>query len=207
MRANRRTLTITIKNGEVMVRAPLKLSEEKIAEFINIKREWIEKKIQEQTERGVLFADVKNLKSVLIFGKEKRLLTGCVKNFENENEVCVKNVLSLRKVIEKNYSKTVFEAIYGFSKIVGCAPLSLKIRDYKSRWGSCDSYGNININWRVLFLPVELQNYIYIHELCHLKFMAHNKDFWNEVKKYCREYNKRRKELKNYSFLIDLYRK
>lgn len=71
----------------------------------------------------------------------------------------------------------------------------VSIRDQKSRWGSCSSKGNLNFNYKIIFLPIELVDYIVIHELCHLKEFNHSKRFWTLVEKQCPDYKKKIKEL------------
>jgi len=70
------------------------------------------------------------------------------------------------------------------------------IRNTRSRWGSCSSKGNLNFNYRILFLPPELQDYLIVHELCHLEEMNHAPQFWQLVERHIPEYKKRIKELK-----------
>lgn len=59
------------------------------------------------------------------------------------------------------------------------------IRDQRRRWGSCSSRGNLNFNYRLIFLPDHLFDYIIIHELCHLREMNHGPAFWSLVSKEC----------------------
>ncbi len=55
------------------------------------------------------------------------------------------------------------------------------IRNQRRCWGSCSSKKNLNFNYKILFLPPHLQDYIVVHELCHLKVMNHGQEFWKLV--------------------------
>lgn len=75
----------------------------------------------------------------------------------------------------------------------------ISIKNHRTMWGSCSRRGNINLNYRLLFLPVELQDYVVVHELCHLREHNHSSQFWNLVASVLPEYRRLRKELKQYS--------
>jgi len=64
----------------------------------------------------------------------------------------------------------------------------LQFRFQKSRWGSCSSEGNISLNTKLLFLPVEMVDYVMVHELCHLKHMNHSRAFWRTVERMMPDY-------------------
>lgn len=76
-------------------------------------------------------------------------------------------------------------------------------RCQKTRWGSCSSKNNINLNVNITFLPTELQDYVLLHELVHTKVKNHSKDFWAELDKYTEGRAKKlSKELKRYNMKL-----
>jgi hypothetical protein len=72
----------------------------------------------------------------------------------------------------------------------------LTIKNQKTCWGSCSRKANLNFNYKILFLPEAVQDYIIAHELCHLKEFNHSKRFWNLVSRIVPDYAVMRKELK-----------
>ncbi|MCS7074919.1 MAG: M48 family metallopeptidase, partial [Bacteroidia bacterium] len=79
------------------------------------------------------------------------------------------------------------------------------IKSHKSKWGSCSSLKNINLNWYLILLDKATIDYVIIHELMHLHEMNHSKRFWKWVATYYPEYTIAEKRLKEFSWLIGLY--
>jgi predicted metal-dependent hydrolase len=73
------------------------------------------------------------------------------------------------------------------------------IKNSRSRWGSCSSKGNLNFNYRIVFLRPELQEYLVVHELCHLGAFNHSPAFWARVAETVPEYKKLRREIRRVS--------
>ena len=74
----------------------------------------------------------------------------------------------------------------------------IAIRDQKSRWGSCSRQGNLNFNWRLLLAPLDVLDYIVIHELAHLKEGNHSPRFWALVAEKCPDYRRFRDWLRQH---------
>ncbi len=70
------------------------------------------------------------------------------------------------------------------------------IRNTKRSWGSCSSLGNLNFNYKLLFLPSCLRDYVIVHELCHLKELNHSERFWREVELVVPDYRQLQAELR-----------
>ena len=64
----------------------------------------------------------------------------------------------------------------------------IRIKDTKTRWGSCSGRRNLNFSFRLILAPEAVMDYVIVHELSHLKFMNHSKDFWNRVEEFCPDY-------------------
>jgi predicted metal-dependent hydrolase len=79
--------------------------------------------------------------------------------------------------------KLVHERIVELNKSYGFTYGRIAIRNQKSRWGSCSKKGNLNFNYRIVHLTPEQQDYIIVHELCHLKEFNHGPKFWGLVQK------------------------
>lgn len=89
----------------------------------------------------------------------------------------------------------VHQRLVELNKAYGFTYNRVAIRVNSSRWGSCSVNKNLNFDYRILFLPPHLQDYLIVHELCHLKEMNHSKDFWMLVAQTLPNHKKLRKEL------------
>jgi predicted metal-dependent hydrolase len=97
----------------------------------------------------------------------------------------------------KEAARTLIEArLVDLNSHYGFAWGRVAIRKNASSWGSCSSKHNLNFDYRILFLPPHLQDYIIVHELCHLREMNHSPRFWALVSLVVPEYAKYRRELR-----------
>lgn len=83
-----------------------------------------------------------------------------------------------------------------FSKLLDVRHGTVSVKNQKTRWGSCSKKGNLSFNYRILFLQEDLQDYLVVHELCHLKEFNHSPRFWKAVESIVPKYRDARRELK-----------
>lgn len=166
-RSRRRTLSVEVQaDGNVRVKAPLFLPDERIRAFVDEKQEWIAGAVEAARRKEAALADVQPL---------------------TEEEV--------KKLGEE--ALLWFPARCAF--FAGQMDVSygrITVRNQKTRWGSCSARGNLNFNVGLMLAPVEVRDYVVVHELCHRKEMNHSPAFWRQVKRILPDYRERRKWLR-----------
>lgn len=73
----------------------------------------------------------------------------------------------------------------------------IRIKNHKSRWGSCSAKHNLNFSYRIVYLPGYLAEYIVVHELCHLGELNHSKRFWILVARSFPDYKQIEKTIRS----------
>lgn len=111
-----------------------------------------------------------------------------------------------KSVIEDFYKQKASEAIYDrlefWNEHYGFSFNRVTFRNQKSRWGSCSAQRNLNFNWRLVMAPIEVIDYVVVHELCHLAQMNHSARFWALVAETIPDFKERKKWLKQNDFLL-----
>ena len=92
------------------------------------------------------------------------------------------------------------ERVQHFAPLIGVTYNQISIRAQHTRWGSCSSKGNLNFNCLLALVPMEVLDYVVVHELCHRKELNHSDRFWNEIAKIMPDYKVRKKWLKDNGF-------
>ncbi len=83
-----------------------------------------------------------------------------------------------------------------YASLMGVPTPPLRLSSARTRWGSCNHRGNIALNWRLIYMPLPVIDYVVAHELGHLKEMNHSPRFWSVVASLCPDWQSRRQELK-----------
>lgn len=182
VKSRRKTLSLFIDEfGNLTVKAPQNLPNDRIYEFVKSKEDWIKKHQQNALNFNNLYSDVINKKKGMIFNK----IVDFGADFKN----------TLIDISSDYLPKRLSEFAHKFSFNYN----GVKIKNYKSRWGACDKKNNIYLNYKLVMLDKNLIDYVLIHELCHTKFFSHNKDFHNLLKSFFNDEFSLRKRLKNFS--------
>lgn len=214
-RSKRKTLSLTVlKNGNVIVKAPISMRDEIINRFVEDKQNWIREKLASIKETQNKFEDVINFRKCLIYGNKYSLVKSDVKQIQTGNnfELLIPAKMDSDK-LSKNISvwfkklakKVLAERLEFIENRINLKSSSFKIGDSRGRWGSCNSYGNIIINYRVIMLPPAIIDYVLVHELCHLVELNHSKRFWETVEKFLPNFELQRKAIKEYGFLLNMF--
>jgi len=195
--SRRKSIAIIIKNGQVCVRAPSFLPQQQIVEFVERKKHWITKNLQqphniqekpsysEGSELPILdssllltIADGQPSKAEQVNDELIIRLSSRVKNKEAKIESLI------NEFYQSSANNYLHSRINQLSMKVGLLPNTVKVKGFKARWGSCDYRGNILLNWRLMRVPAVYIDYVIVHELCHLTHMNHSSQFWQLVEQH-----------------------
>lgn len=170
IRSQRKTISMALKPEGLVVRAPIQMSNRQIQQFIDAHRDWIRKAVarQEQRQREL----------------EQRGASPITKE-----EVHQLKEMALAYIPER---------VRYYAPKVGVTYGEIRIKQLKSRWGSCSAKGNLNFNCLLMLAPLEVIDSVVVHELCHRKEMNHSERFYREVLRVIPDYWKHHRWLKEY---------
>ncbi len=200
LRTRRKTLGLQVKEGEVIVKAPLFASDETIEAFVCKYSDWIQKQLERQ----------KATKRRFVFGERFWYLGQSYELRESQEEFAFDG----RYFLAKEPSSELFARFYKerakayipplverLAKEYGESYRKIAITSAHTRWGSCSSRKNLNFSYRLMMVPPEAIEYVVIHELSHLRHMNHSKAFWDLVYSRMPNYKAMEKVLREFEVL------
>ena len=101
------------------------------------------------------------------------------------------------KILKKEAKERLIPMTEYFASILGVAYGKITITSAKTRFGSCSSKGNISYSFLLMQYPVQAQEYVVVHELCHRIHMDHSPAFYKKIESVLPDYKERKKLLKN----------
>jgi predicted metal-dependent hydrolase len=206
IRSKRRTIALIIeRDGSFTVRAPMRASHAAIDTFIQEKADWIIR-TREKTksvhplirkqyvdgEKFLFLGSVFELKLVRFQKPVLRFDSG----FSLSQPAQVKGELVFTHWYKVRALEVISERVRHYSEQYNFSPGQIKISSAKTRWGSCSSKGTLNFTWRLVMAPLEVIDYVVLHELAHLRVKNHSGEFWKVVESIYPEYKKHRKWLR-----------
>ena len=172
IKSRRKTMAISIsRDGDILFRVPLRTGEREIMRLAEEKSRWI--------------------------------ITHYLEIRDRKNSRPVSDLSAVqRDALEKRYKEAARSyipkrAAY-YHAMTGGVYNRIAIRDQKTRWGSCSSKGNLNFNWRLIFAPEDVLDYIVVHELAHRKEMNHSPAFYAVVASVLPDYKKAQRWLREH---------
>lgn len=211
-RRKRKTISIKIDEyGEVIVSVPLRTSKEYILLVVKSKAKWITEKKKEIILRSSNKIErvFKDGSTFMYLGKEyaaEIVFEINRKKIEIELEDKFKiytNTMDeekLKTALEKWYRvetlKIVTKRIDNYSNNFNDKVTEIRVKEQKRRWASCTWKNAILFNWRISMARADVIDYIVIHEMCHMDYRNHSKDFWNRVSEIMPDYKEKHEWLK-----------
>lgn len=215
VRSKRKSIAFIINDeAQLIVRAPKYVSDEYINNLVNKKRQWILQKQQliKKRNRDYKPKDYVDGEEFLILGKNYRLSIS-----KHYNEIFVNDHHLIFPVIfldkpnnhmlmwyKKMAKEIISIRVKDYAELLSFKYNKVKITNARKRWGSCSSQGNLNFSWRLYMAPIEVIDYVVIHELVHTEIPNHSKEYWKRVRAIMPDYEKCKQWLNNNQSLMNL---
>ncbi|MEL7609399.1 MAG: SprT family zinc-dependent metalloprotease [Bacillota bacterium] len=216
LRCDRKSIGLVVeRDGSLTVRAPKRAGMGAIDEAVRVKAEWILHKQEQSRGRllmhprhgygegerfeylGALYplALSSGAKGVALVGGGLVAPAGAADKIRDK--VCVWYKLEARRVMEERLS------LYCARMGVSCR--AFRLSGARTRWGSCSASGGISLNWRLVAAPVNVIDYVVVHELSHLFYLDHSAAFWKTVEQALPDYRRLRAWLKEHQALLECF--
>lgn len=219
MRKRKGTRRISLRinrEGEVRLIVPHQLSFKTAERFVHEKKDWIRKtreKILVEKQKRRIFIEGENCQTrlhTLIVQKEKVEKPKFVVHHNLARVIIpMESVISSRdiqdfirycliEIYRFEAKQLLVKRVHELANKYNFRINQVRIKNMKSRWGSCSAKNNINLNLHLMSLPRHLAHYVIMHELVHTRYRHHRPEFWGELDRYIPNAKTVSKELKNY---------
>jgi predicted metal-dependent hydrolase len=214
VRSIRRTAALHIVGSDLQVRVPEDLGDERVAAILKQKRPWIRTKVAElKRVPPHRSKELVSGESFPYLGRNYRLKIqeghqvgvclsgGYLKATIRPTEQGEQREARIQQYLQNWYRSRALDRLQEktdrYAKQIGVMPTGVSVRNFKSRWGSCDKKGQVVFNWNIIKAPHSVVDYVVVHELCHLIHPNHSKEFWQLVGRHdtnCAEHRQWLKE-------------
>ncbi|MCB1529802.1 MAG: M48 family metallopeptidase [Rhodospirillales bacterium] len=194
-RAKRMALRLNHRDRIVHLVVPKRASLRSAYDFAQDHQNWIQEKIS-KLPKIVPFQDGKTLP---VFGRDRRIIVLYNKALRKTDIQLKKNEIivitnkkdpagRIRRFLMEQARKKISLLAQEKADRLDKKIAHLSVRDTVSRWGSCSEDGRLSFSWRLIFAPPEAMDYVVAHEVAHLVYMDHSRNFWAVCEELCDDY-------------------
>ncbi|MCR8843581.1 M48 family metallopeptidase [Paenibacillus sp. SC116] len=179
--------------GRVSIKVPKDTTEETVRIAIEQYSKWIIENLRKidaakETTKSREYDDAGKF---LHLGKEYLLHELIETDGLTEEELKLK----LKKFYFASCKKIIGERIKIYQNDLKVKPKSFEIIESRTKWGTCSSDKKLTFNYRLAMAPIEVIDYVVIHELCHLHHMNHDRSFWRRIGSIMPDYKEKEQYL------------
>ena len=213
IRTHRKTIALIVqRDGRLVVRAPIRASDQAIRRLVESKEDWIRAK-QQQVKATYLSIEPKKFVNGEDFWYQGQIYKLELVDYrlpalslDGSFQLSRHALYKARRVFEGWYRQQAVlvlpERVQLLASRHGFTYHQVKITSARTRWGSCNSRGTLCFAWRLIMAPLPVIDYVVAHELVHLQVKNHCKEFWGKVRLLMPDYRQRIKRLKSHGHLL-----
>ncbi|MCK5035661.1 MAG: M48 family metallopeptidase [Candidatus Sabulitectum sp.] len=206
VRLSRRACRVSIRvsPGRVLVTAPPGTDREFINAFVASRENWIKEKLAffNDCSGPLPLTEVRDGTTLWLFGKEVSLQQ--VRNqphpaLQGDRLLLGSEWFSggrLSQWLDDQLLQVVTSFAHSYSEKTGMSPERIRLGNARTRWGSCNAGGVVMMNRKLVHAPLDVIEYVLIHELVHLRHRNHSRLFWGTLEQYLGEVKSQRKWLR-----------
>ncbi len=193
IRSRRRKKTVSLciqRDGTITIHVPLTMPEKKIDEYFAGKKYWIKRKLSENKFKLYRPKQFIQGEEFLYLGKRYRLNMPKPKKGKHLLELTNNGFMlnenhkdSAKKLFigwyRKKSHKVISDRVEFHSRRLDLFPKAVRITNAEYRWGSCSHNNRLSFTWRLVMAPLNVIDYIVVHELLHIRIKNHSGNFWS----------------------------
>ncbi|SHJ38035.1 M48 family metallopeptidase [Parasporobacterium paucivorans] len=218
---NRKTISISIDMyARIEIWAPKGTTEKAVVSLLEEKWEWIQQNIEEMKikqnghikkiyDQGETFLYLGSFYPIQIT-EDNGIIRDSVTFSGNMLHICVNQLedekiqKALKRFYYKECKRLIEKRIKYYQSNFKTKPHSISITENNSNWGTCNSFHQLTFNWKLAMAPLDVIDYVVVHEMCHMVHMNHDRSFWRLVGKFIPDYEKRQNwlALSNWKMIV-----
>ena len=192
---NNKNTYLRVKDNKILITTNYFVTKHQILKFLRDNEAFIIKNIKRMERHKELE------EKFMLLGKEYNVILMPNKKVEIiNNNIYTKDMKTLNNWLKKEIKSVYLNRLdMIYNKFEENIPYpSLRVRKMSTRWGVCNTKLKVvTLNTELIRYDITKLDYVIVHEPSHLVYPNHSKDFWTLVSKYCSDYKKIRKELKD----------